>query len=310
MIKPVNYEPSQHFGDNPTSVLPADHWLIKRFGNYQPDGHTGIDYPCPAGTPVKAVTAGTVLHVGWFGGTYLDNPYWISPGFAGYCYVVDHGSFVGIYAHCLDGGARVKVGQHVAEGQILGPSGNTGGSTGDHLHFETLPDGWVVNSRMYGRVNPFTILAQITPQSTTIKPIEEDTLSAAEKDEIIRAVRADGAKTRKYIKDLAYSGWLDEKGKKHPGFMLVIEEEQRRAADDRVNLPKRIAAAVWGTVVKRSSGRLSVLQDLVNGASAAMKAEPAVVEILEHVREDDKVEAAAILSENPAPAAEPEKEEA
>ena len=52
MIKPVNYEPSQHFGENPTSVLPATHWLIQQFGNYQPDGHTGIDYPCPAGTPV------------------------------------------------------------------------------------------------------------------------------------------------------------------------------------------------------------------------------------------------------------------
>ena len=74
MIKPVNYEPSQHFGDNPTSILPVDHWLIQTFGNYQPDGHTGIDYPCPAGTPVKAVTDGTVLHVGWFGGTYADNP--------------------------------------------------------------------------------------------------------------------------------------------------------------------------------------------------------------------------------------------
>ena len=167
MIKPVNFEPSQHFGENPTSVLAADHWLIQKFGNYQPDGHTGIDYPCPSGTPVKAVTAGTVLHVGWFGGTYADNPYWIAPGFAGFCYVVDHGDFVGIYAHCLEGGARVKAGQRVSEGQVLGLSGNTGGSTGDHLHFEVLPDGWITDSRMYGRINPASILARITPQSTT-----------------------------------------------------------------------------------------------------------------------------------------------
>jgi len=167
MIRPVNYEPSQHFGENPTSILPSNHWLIQQFGNYQPDGHTGIDYPCPSGTPVKAVTSGTVLHVGWFGGSYADNPYWIAPGFAGFCYVVDHGDFVGIYAHCLEGGARVNVGQRVSEGQVLGLSGNTGGSTGDHLHFEVLPNGWITNSRMYGRINPASILARITPQSTT-----------------------------------------------------------------------------------------------------------------------------------------------
>jgi len=308
MIKPVNYEPSQHFGENPTSVLPASHWLIQQFGNYQPDGHTGIDYPCPSGTPVKAVTAGTVLHVGWFGGSYADNPYWIAPGFAGFCYVVDHGDFVGIYAHCLEGGTRVKAGQRVSEGQVLGLSGNTGGSTGDHLHFETLPDGWITNSRMYGRINPATILARISTQSATIETPKEDTLSAAEKDEIIRAIRAEGAKDRAYLKALAYSGWLDEKGGKHPGFMLVIEEEQRRAADDRHNLPKRVAAAVWGTVVKRASGPINALQDLVNGATASMKTEPAVAEILEDVREDNKPEAAAVLSADPTPVADPEKE--
>lgn len=57
---------------------------------------------------------------------------------------------------------------------------------------------------------------------------KEDTLSAAEKNEIIAAIKADGAKTREYIKALAYSGWNDDKGKKHPGFMLVGEVTQQR----------------------------------------------------------------------------------
>jgi hypothetical protein len=66
----------------------------------------------------------------------------------------------------------------------------------------------------------------ITTQSTATP--KESTLSAAEVKQIIAAVQADGAKTRDYIKALAYSGWNDNTGKKHPGFMLVVEENQRR----------------------------------------------------------------------------------
>lgn len=56
---------------------------------------------------------------------------------------------------------------------------------------------------------------------------KEDTLSAAEVKQILAAIKADGDKTRDYIKKLAYSGWTDGK-KPHPGFMLVIEENQNR----------------------------------------------------------------------------------
>jgi len=232
MIKPVNYEPSQHFGDNPTSILSADHWLIQTFGNYQPDGHTGIDYPCPSGTPVKAVTSGTVLHVGWFGGSYLDNPYWIAPSFAGYCYVVDHGDFVGIYAHCLDGGARVRVGQRVTEGQVLGPSGNTGGSTGDHLHFEVLPDGWIVNSRMYGRINPANILARISTQSTTVQTSKGFLMALSDKQQ-----------TELYNRIIRY-------------------------VDSKVSdVPKR----VWGMPVRRGGKQISALQELADAKTLIIK---------------------------------------
>lgn len=177
MIRPVDMAPSQLFGDNPTRDLPWNHWLIQTFGNYQPDGHSGEDYPCKAGTPVRAVTTGTVLHVGWFKGTYADNPWWIQPSFAGYTYVVDHGSFIGIYGHCMDGGAQVLVGQQVSEGQILGPSGNTGASTGDHLHFEILPDGYILNSSMYGRINPASLFTGSLSLAGTITPLEDEMLT-------------------------------------------------------------------------------------------------------------------------------------
>lgn len=203
-MHPVDYAPSQDFGDNPTSVLPADHWIIKQFGNYQPDGHTGTDYPCPIGTPVRAVANGTVLHAGYYGGTYADNPFWISPGFAGYCYVVDHGAFIGIYGHCRDGGALVHAGQRVAEGQILGPSGNTGASTGPHLHFEALPDGYVLNSYMYGRINPARLFTgSLSYAGTTTTPLEEDDMFTDADRALLQATlnKADGGQLRA---DLGY----------------------------------------------------------------------------------------------------------
>ena len=174
MIHPVDYEPSQDFGENPTRNLPPTHPVIQTFGNYQPDGHSGEDYPCDIGTPVRAVSAGTVLHVGYMGGTYADNPWWIAPGFSGYCAVIDHGSFIGIYGHCQDGSAKVSKGQRVSEGQVFILSGNTGGSTGPHLHFEILPDGYILNSAFYGRINPASLFGGISPLGTTITPLSEE----------------------------------------------------------------------------------------------------------------------------------------
>lgn len=179
MIAPVDDDISQDYGANPTRGRP--HPI---FGDYQPDGHSGRDYKCRAGTPVRAVTAGEVLHVGWYRGTYLNNPYWIQPSFAGWCYVVRHitwwGTFIGIYGHCKENAARVKVGDIVTEGQVLGPSGNTGASTGDHLHFEILIEPFLVNSYMYGRSNPATIFAGLQLQSESITPVEEIDVAAEE----------------------------------------------------------------------------------------------------------------------------------
>lgn len=208
MIRPVNMLPSQVFGENPTGVLypgHPDYWIVLKYGNYQPDGHAGEDYPCKAGTPVQAVTSGTVLHVGWFKGTYADNPWWIQPSFAGYTYVVDHGSFIGIYGHCMNGAAKVHGGQRVSEGQILGLSGNTGASTGDHLHFEALPDGYILNSRMYGRINPARLFSGIQAQSSTDNtptPSEEDELAFTISELLNHAAYDGGPSLSQVLKNL------------------------------------------------------------------------------------------------------------
>ncbi|KUM34526.1 M23 family metallopeptidase [Arthrobacter sp. EpRS71] len=161
MRRPVDAPLTQDFGDGATAGVAASSdpnsgmgYYVWLYGNYQPDGHTGQDYGARSGSKVYAVTSGTVLHVGWLGGTYDSNPWWILPSFFGYGYVIDHGSFIGIYGHCLDGGTKISTGQWVAEGHVIGLSGSTGASVAAHLHFEILRDGYVLNSRYYGRSNP------------------------------------------------------------------------------------------------------------------------------------------------------------
>ncbi|MGO4143724.1 M23 family metallopeptidase [Paenarthrobacter sp. YAF11_1] len=185
MVRPVDFPITQTFGENPTKdIRPGnpDYWIIELFGNYQPDGHAGFDCACPVGTPVRAVADGVVLHIGWMGGTYADNPWWIAPNFAGYCAVIDHGSFIGIYGHCKDGSGKVAKGARVREGQVFILSGNTGGSTGAHLHFEVLPDGYNLNAKFYGRVNPMPYLgsASIGPAGEITETMEEDDMPSAQ----------------------------------------------------------------------------------------------------------------------------------
>ncbi|MEU8590849.1 transglycosylase family protein [Streptomyces sp. NPDC048664] len=90
--------------------------------------HTGVDFPVPTGTSVRAVAAGQVVSTGW-GGSF------------GYQVIVRHadGRYTQ-YAHLS--AISVKDGQSVAGGQRVGRSGSTGNTTGPHLHFEvrTGPD--------------------------------------------------------------------------------------------------------------------------------------------------------------------------
>ncbi|SFC81973.1 M23 family metallopeptidase [Streptomyces aidingensis] len=96
-------------------------------------GHSGQDFAVPTGTPVKAVHGGTVVKAGGNGA---------GDGSAyGNAIVVKHASGTySQYAHLSS--VKVSVGQEVETGDTIGMSGNTGNSTGPHLHFEirTTPD--------------------------------------------------------------------------------------------------------------------------------------------------------------------------
>jgi murein DD-endopeptidase MepM/ murein hydrolase activator NlpD len=97
--------------------------------------HEGIDIAVSNGTPVVAAAAGTVIVAGWMGGY-------------GNLVVVDHGGGISTaYGHNTT--VTVGVGQQVAQGQLIAYSGNTGNSTGPHVHFEVRINGGAVDPLGY-----------------------------------------------------------------------------------------------------------------------------------------------------------------
>lgn len=97
--------------------------------------HEGIDIAVGEGTPVHAAAAGTVIYAGWMGGY-------------GNLVVVDHGNGLSTaYAH--NSSLAVAVGQSVAAGGVVSYSGNTGNSTGPHVHFEVRMNGSAVDPLGY-----------------------------------------------------------------------------------------------------------------------------------------------------------------
>lgn len=98
--------------------------------------HKGVDWACPTGTSVNASSGGTVISAGWRNGY-------------GYCVEIQHSDGKRTrYGHCSQ--LLVYAGQTVKQGEQIALSGNTGNSTGPHVHFEILVGGI--------QVDPFTYL--------------------------------------------------------------------------------------------------------------------------------------------------------
>ena len=100
-----------------------------------PRFHAGMDFNARIGTDIYATGNGTVTFVGWRQGY-------------GNAVMIDHGfGYETLYAH-MDK-AKVKSGQKVKRGEVIGAVGNTGKSTGPHLHYEVLVRGKNDNPAKY-----------------------------------------------------------------------------------------------------------------------------------------------------------------
>jgi murein DD-endopeptidase MepM/ murein hydrolase activator NlpD len=97
--------------------------------------HEGLDIATRTGTPVLATAAGIVREVG------------SDPGY-GKLVVVDHGyGYTTLYAH--NSQIKVKVGQRLKRGDLVALAGNTGRSSGPHVHYEVRFNGVPVNPHKY-----------------------------------------------------------------------------------------------------------------------------------------------------------------
>jgi murein DD-endopeptidase MepM/ murein hydrolase activator NlpD len=94
-------------------------------------GHVALDFGVPIGTKVHSTMSGKVIYSGWNNEGY------------GNLVIVENGEYKTYYAHLSS--IPVKVGQNVNDGDIIGLSGNTGNSTGPHLHYEIRKNGIAVN---------------------------------------------------------------------------------------------------------------------------------------------------------------------
>ncbi|HLN61892.1 MAG TPA: M23 family metallopeptidase [Symbiobacteriaceae bacterium] len=131
-----------YLAHRPTGYPVSGALLTDRFGTrWSPFGlgrqkHEGLDLATDYGTPVVSTGKGVVIHAGWKSGGY------------GYAVIIDHGyGFTTMYAHLAD--TKVAVGDAVERGQVVGWLGNSGLSTGPHVHYEVHVDGVPVDPSKY-----------------------------------------------------------------------------------------------------------------------------------------------------------------
>jgi murein DD-endopeptidase MepM/ murein hydrolase activator NlpD len=119
-------------------VRPVDNFFISGY-DYNPDAnHSGIDLDGDEGDPVYAIDNGVVVYAGWNKWGY------------GNVIVINHGNgWQSLYAHLS--GINVGCGASVWQTNVIGAVGNTGRSSGPHLHFEMMYEGVRVNPKDYIR---------------------------------------------------------------------------------------------------------------------------------------------------------------
>jgi len=151
---PATSVTATNVGKAPTGVRIAS-GFGERIMNGQKEGHGGIDVAAPIGTPIFATDSGVVVKAGW------ENPNDPKKGYGQRIRIKHDDGSESVYAHLSQ--INVKLGSTIEKGTEIAKSGNTGRSTGPHLHYELIKNG--------AKVNPGNqmALAAITPGNASSK---------------------------------------------------------------------------------------------------------------------------------------------
>lgn len=125
-------------------IWPTDGVVTDTFGTRN-GNHYGIDIAAGLGTPVYSVDSGTVTK------SYYSSSY------GNVVFVKHQNNLETVYAHLKK--RAVEVGQQVKKGESIGEMGNTGRSSGVHLHFEVHESEWTVNKK--NALDPVEVLGEI-----------------------------------------------------------------------------------------------------------------------------------------------------
>lgn len=139
-------------------------WRVDPFGSGKLAFHRGIDIAVPVGTPVRAIRKGRVVFAGdrrGYGSTVIVEH--------------DNGDRT-LYGH--NSMVRVSPGESVEPGKIVAFSGNTGRSTGPHVHFEQLPSGRPINEPVEAERTTIQQIANSSDQRYLLEQRMDETINS------------------------------------------------------------------------------------------------------------------------------------
>lgn len=119
VLRPVGGDITSPFGERTDPITQKDNL------------HTGTDFVAAIGTQIKSAISGTVVEIGT--GTVSYGNY----------VKIKNSDIITLYAHCSS--IKVKEGDKVTQGEIIALSGNTGKTSGPHLHFEIMKAGRLID---------------------------------------------------------------------------------------------------------------------------------------------------------------------
>lgn len=233
------------------------------YAKYGQKGHNGIDLAAPAGTPVYAAEAGTIMYEGW-GGKHG----WVGKE-AGIHVLIRHTGAVSNYAHLSS--TVINTGQAVSKGQLIGHVGASGVAYGPHLHFEVFPLSPNFNNGYAGRIDPM-------PFIVTVKTATADEIKKAYRDILERDADAGGINHyMKYAIEFVRADLLKSQEKR--------DLDARKAAAAKAAAEKAQAeAAQKAADAKKTADAQKALQEAKKAEEARFAAEAELARVAEEER--------------------------